>query len=54
MAWSMDELDGAIADFTDIQADINYHDAQQTLKKLLQNFDLTDQEQRWVGGNRRC
>jgi GTP-binding protein Era len=46
MAWSMDELDGAIADFTDIQADINYHDAQQTLKKLLQNFDLTDQEQR--------
>ena len=43
--WSTEELDAAIADFTEIQTDINYHDAQETLKQLLQNLDLTEREQ---------
>ncbi|MGB2925185.1 MAG: GTP-binding protein [Limnothrix sp.] len=45
MSWSAEDLDGAIADFTEIQAAINYHNAQETLQHLLQNLDLTSQEQ---------
>ncbi|AFY38715.1 GTP-binding protein HSR1-related protein [[Leptolyngbya] sp. PCC 7376] len=43
--WSSEEFDAAIADFTEIQTDINYHEAQETLKQLLQNLDLTEREQ---------
>lgn len=45
MSWSSEDLDGAIADFTEIQTAINYHNAQETLQHLLQNLDLTSQEQ---------
>lgn len=46
MSWSVEDLEGAIADFSHIQTEINYHHAQETLRHLLQNLDLTDQEQR--------
>jgi small GTP-binding protein len=40
------DLDEAVHGFTDIQAELNYRQAQTTLRDLLQGLDLTPQERR--------
>ncbi|WP_059000529.1 GTP-binding protein [Leptolyngbya sp. NIES-2104] len=39
-----EELDEAISGFDEIQAELNYRQAQTTLRELVENLDLTDQE----------
>lgn len=46
MNWHFQDLDQTIDDFTEIQSEINYHQAQESLRHLLQNLDLTTQERR--------
>ncbi|AKG20117.1 GTP-binding protein [Calothrix sp. 336/3] len=45
LSWE-EELDRAIFTFDDIQAELNYKQAQNALRNLLTNLDLTAQEQR--------
>ncbi|HEY9751510.1 MAG TPA: dynamin family protein, partial [Coleofasciculaceae cyanobacterium] len=40
------ELDEAILSFDDIQAELNYRQAQTALRDIIQNLDLTPQERR--------
>ncbi|MGD2179861.1 GTP-binding protein [Lusitaniella coriacea] len=43
--WNAEDLDKAILNFEEIQADINYKQAQDALHNLVNNLDLTPQEQ---------
>ena len=40
-----EEIDSAILSFDDIQAELNYKQAQTALRDLVANLDLTPQEQ---------
>ena len=44
--WNLEELDRTILDFTAIATELNYRKAQKSLRSLVSNFDLTDQEQK--------
>ncbi|MEB3226213.1 MAG: GTP-binding protein [Synechococcus sp.] len=43
--WSTVDLEGAIANFSEIQTEINYQHAQEIIRHVLQHFDLTQVEQ---------
>ncbi|MGK7896801.1 MAG: GTP-binding protein [Xenococcus sp. (in: cyanobacteria)] len=43
--WNLEELDRTILDFTEIATELNYRKAQKSLRSLIGNLDLTDQEQ---------
>ncbi|BAW97103.1 GTP binding protein [[Synechococcus] sp. NIES-970] len=43
--WSKADLEGAIANFSDIQTEINYQHAQEIVRHVLQHLDLTQTEQ---------
>lgn len=44
-AWHSEELDNTIFDFREIQAELNYKQAQDSLRDLVDSIDLTSQEQ---------
>jgi GTPase len=43
--WDWHELDDLLLSFTEIRGELNYQQAQKSLRELLQNFDLTQEEQ---------
>ena len=43
--WNREDLDSAIFSFEEIQAEINYKKAQNSLRDLVRNLDLTNEEQ---------
>ncbi|MDB9311888.1 GTP-binding protein [Spirulina sp. CS-785/01] len=45
LPWTPEDLDATLLQFEDIQAEINYQQAQQSLRHLLTRLDLTPQEQ---------
>ncbi|QCS50551.1 DUF697 domain-containing protein [Picosynechococcus sp. PCC 11901] len=48
--WSQTDLEGAIANFSEIQTEINYQHAQDVLRQALQHLDLTQTEQQGLEG----
>ena len=44
-SWNSEELDSAIFSFEEIQAELNYKQAQNSLRNLVGNIDLSPQEQ---------
>ncbi len=43
--WNWEELDNTLLSFTEIRGELNYRQAQKSLRELLQSLDLTQEEQ---------